>query len=290
MRLSEYKYKNYRFLGCSEGGVYTTMGLPQYKLVFDIGVGHTKLTEYQRLLLTHGHLDHSSGIAYYISQRALRRLDPPDIYCPPELADPLKRIFDIWAEIEGFEAGYNLHPVQYDQYYKLQGNVYFKAIPSIHRVPSNGYAILEKTRKLKDEFQDLPGHEIAVLKQKRDDLFYDHENPVVTFSGDTQIEFVLQNEIVRRSKILFLECTYVDEKRPVERARQWGHIHLFEIAEHAEAFRDIERLFLIHFSPRYKQEVIVQQIKEVLPDWLAEKTTPSLYSRDVRNINPPTRK
>ena len=265
------------------------MALPQYRLLFDIGVGHTKFTDYPKLLLTHGHLDHSSGLAYYVSQRALRRLEAPSIYCPPEIADPLNRMFAIWAEIEGFEAAYNLVPVDYESLYQLQGNVYFRPIRSIHRVPSNGYTILEKNQKLKPEFQDLPGHEIAALKTQRNDLFYEHQNPIITFSGDTQIEFILENELVRRSKILFLECTYVDEKRPVERARKWGHIHLFEIAANADAFKDVERLFLIHFSPRYKQEIIVQQIKSVLPPWLAEKTTPFLYSKDIRNINPPHR-
>ena len=258
------------------------MTLPQFKLTFDVGHGSPELVEFPRILLTHGHLDHSSGLPYLISQRALRHLSPPEIFCPPELADPLRRILEVWAEVEGFQAGYVLTPVDYSTTYPLSGKFFFRAVRTVHRVASNGYVILEQSTRLKEEFRSLPGHEIARLKKERDDLFYDTEIPTVTFSGDTQIEFVLENEIVRRSKILFLECTYVADDRPVERARLWGHTHLLEIAANAEAFRDVERLFLIHFSPRYRPDQIRQAIRDQLPDWLAERTVPWLAAEGSR--------
>ena len=184
-----------------------------------------------------------------------------------------------WAEIEGFEAEFSITPVDYDTLYPLQGNFHFKAVPSVHRVPSNGYVIFEKTVKLKPEFLELPGQEIAKLKKERDDLFYESMLPTITFSGDTQIEFLLENEVVRKSKVLFLECTYISEDRPVSRAREWGHIHLEEIIKNADAFRDTEQLYLMHFSPRYRNDVIRRTLKEQLPDWLYQKTTPFLTTR-----------
>lgn len=206
-------------------------------------------------------------------------MEPPNIYCPPELEDPLKRMVAIWSEIEHFEIACNIVGVDYDTLYPLKGEFYFRPIRSIHRVPSNGYCIIEKKQKLKNEYINLPGHKIAEKKNQGEDLFYSMEAPIVTFSGDTKIEFVLENEMARNSKVLFLECTYIDEKRPVERARQWGHVHLFEIRDHAEAFRNIEKLFLIHFSPRYRASAIKEAIREVLPDWLADKTVPFLTTR-----------
>lgn len=72
---------------------------------------------------------------------------------------------------------------------------------------------------------------------------------------------------MRESKILFLECTYVDADRNVERARAWGHTHLDEIIAHAKEFKN-ERIVLIHFSKRYKHSHIRDIVKRKTPDIL----------------------
>ncbi|MBX7058150.1 MAG: MBL fold metallo-hydrolase [Leptospirales bacterium] len=250
--------------------------MPRVRLLFDIGVGSPRLTEIPRLLLTHGHLDHSAGAPYYVSQRNLRRLPPADIWMPPEMEPPLRKILELWAQIEDYQPVYNLHAVDYQRIYPLNSNLGFQGLRSFHRVPSNGYAIVEKTIKLRDEFRSLPGTEIARLKKERNDLFYEGLAAHVVFSGDTRIEFVTEHELARRARILFLECTYICEKRPTERARLWGHTHLDEIAAHAECFRDVEQLVLIHFSPRYGREEIQATLQRKLPRWLLEKTLPLL--------------
>ena len=280
MRLSEYSFKNFQFLGNSEGGTHTCIAMPQYRLLFDTGIGSPKLTDYPLILLSHGHLDHAAGLAYLISQRSLRKLPPPDIYVPPEVHEPLNQIMQLWGQIEGYQSQYNLHSVEYGHHYPLKGNLFFEAVPSKHRVPSNGYIIAEKLQKLKPEYLNLPGKEIAKRKHAGEDLFTEQYQPLVTFSGDTQIEFVVENQIVQDSKILFLECTYICEKRPVQRARDWGHIHLDEIVANAELFRNVEKLFLIHFSPRYGRKEIEETLKRKLPEWLYERTTPFLTIRE----------
>lgn len=247
--------------------------------MFDIGRGASRLASVPRLLITHGHTDHSAGIPYYIAQRNLRKLPPADIYVPPEMAPPLQEILQLWSRIEGYQPKYNIHALDHSRRYCLEENFYFQSIPSSHRIPSNGYVIFEKRRKLDSKLVGLPGDKIQQLKEQgAKGLFYELAVPQIAFSGDTQIEFVLNNEMVRKSKILFLECTYIDDDRPVERARQWGHIHLDEIAQHAEAFQETERLFLLHFSPRYRMDEIAKALEKKLPGWLYERTTPFLPS------------
>ncbi len=277
INLTWYKHKSYRFLGISEGGVETCVYVPRFKLMFDIGRCASRLVSVPRLLVTHGHTDHSAGIPYYISQRNLRKLPAADIYVPPEMAPLLQEILQLWSRLEGYQAEYRLHALDHSKCYYLEENFYFQSIPTIHRVPSNGYIIFEKRRKLQPQFIGLSSEKIQQLKKEQEEeLFYEMAIPLIAFSGDTQIEFVLDNEVVRQAKILFLECTYIDDDRPVERARQWGHLHLDELVENVEAFRETERLFLLHFSPRYGKDKICKTLKKRLPTWLYQRTTPFL--------------
>ena len=80
--------------------------------------------------------------------------------------------------------------------------------------------------------------------------------------------------MVRNAKVLFFECTYIDDKRPVERARKWGHTHLYEIAKNEDAFKNVEMLYLMHISPRYSKREVQKAFRDILPKWLLEKTVP----------------
>lgn len=250
------------------------MSIPRFRMTFDVGRGASNLVDLPKVFLTHGHLDHSAGIAYHISQRSLRHLPGAEIYCPAELKEPLQQILKLWSKIEMFDFDYKLIAVEPGRFYPLQDEYFFTGFTTLHRIPSLGYTIFEQKSKLKAEFRNLKGTQIAEMRRTRTDMFEEVLTPLVTFSGDTRIESIIENESARKSKVLFLECTYIDDKRPVERARNWGHTHLFEIAQHAEYFRDVQQLFLIHFSPRYRPESIRQAISSSLPNWLAEKTIP----------------
>ncbi len=154
---------------------------------------------------------------------------------------------------------------QHGQVYR-QFERFFSGIQGSH-IP-----ILPVATRQHDVTSGVTVDELHFIPHRRN-LFHEVYSPVITFSGDTQIEFVLENEDVRNSKVLFLECTYVDEARPVERARKWGHTHLFEIAANAEAFKNVENLVLIHFSPRYSRDKILDALRRHLPEDLHAKTT-----------------
>ena len=88
-------------------------------------------------------------------------------------------------------------------------NTFFKAYKTTHRIPSQGYTIFETVKKLKPEFSDLKGEELVRLKANGQNITEEKETPLVSFSGDTQIEYVLEHKDVRESKILFLVFSYI---------------------------------------------------------------------------------
>lgn len=261
---SKYSYKGLNFEGISEGGIRTSIIMPSLSILFDVGSLPVEYVHHENLLLTHGHLDHSAGVPYYISQRSLRKLSAPNIFLPEGLFENMNDILKIYQKIEGFDYTYNLKAPKINVFYPLNNNHSFKALKTHHRVVSQGYTIYEKNKKLKEEFKNISKEEILNLKFKGIELSEEKMSPMVSFSGDTKIEYVLENPDVANSKVLFLECTYLDEKRDVKRAREWGHIHLDEIIQHANEFNN-EKIILIHFSKRYSNKVIKELVYSKLP-------------------------
>lgn len=270
MDLAEFEYSGIKIQGYSEGGIRTSIIWPNLDLAFDMGNTYPGQTRYKNLLLTHSHLDHFAGVPYYISQRSLQRLQPPNIYYPKEIHDDLTELFKIYSRLEDFEYKVNLIPMELGKRLELNKQYSFAAHKTFHRVPSQGYTVYETKVKLKPEYADLNQSEIVKLKERGTEISQKIIEPVFSFSGDTKIEYVLEHEDVRKSKVLFLECTYLDEKKDVEHTRLWGHTHLFEIAEHAEKFEN-ERLILLHFSPRYSYKFIREQVQKKLPKSLWER-------------------
>ncbi|EKR64785.1 MULTISPECIES: MBL fold metallo-hydrolase [Leptospira] len=255
----KFQHKQYQFEGISEGGIRTSLYLPSLSLMFDIGAQNPNRIHLDTLLLTHSHLDHSCALPYYISQRSLRKLKPPKIFVPAALEEPMRRILDLYSEIEDFSYSYNMKAVSPGDKIDLDQQHFFSPHKTFHRVPSQGYTLYQRRKKLKKEFQSLPQEELNLVLKQNKEVSEPSETPVVSFSGDTKIEYVLEHEDVASSNILFIECTYIDKERNVAQAREWGHIHLDEILGNLSSFRN-EKIVLIHFSKRYS----ISYIREVL--------------------------
>jgi ribonuclease Z len=267
----DFRHKDIAVNAIGRGGIETCYILPAFQLAFDTGRCPDGLIDMPRVFLTHGHLDHSAGLPYYISQRSLRHLPPPEIYCPAEIVAPLSEILHLWQKIEGFEYPVALKGLSPGDEIPVRKDLYVRALASSHRVPCRGYALVRKTRKLKDEFLTVNGREIKRMKDRGEAIFEDRDIPIFAFSGDTTIEFLQDNQAAREATVLFIECTYIDDKRPVARAREWGHIHLDEIIAHAHLFKN-EKIVLTHFSKRYNRRFILQVLNKKLQD-------PDLLSR-----------
>lgn len=261
----EFRHKDIHVDALGRGGIETCYILPQYQLAFDTGRCPDALVDIPRVFLTHGHLDHAAGLPYYISQRSLKHLPLPEIYCPTEIVQPLSEILHLWQKIEGFEYDIAIKGVDAGDEVSVRKDLYVRALRSYHRVPCRGYAIMRKTRKLREEFLNAPGRDIKRMKDRGENIFEDKDIPVFAFSGDTTIEFLRDNPEAQEAQVLFIECTYIDDKRPVARAREWGHIHLDEILEHRNLFRN-EKIVLTHFSKRYHKRFIGQVLQKKIQD------------------------
>lgn len=272
-----WKHKNIRLVGYSVAGISTSLVFPDADVCFDVAQGLPFQIPVPNILISHGHMDHAAGIPYLIAQKAMTGQTPPTFFMPETLVQPMREIMRLWEHIDGHTYQYQFHGVRPGQERPLKAPYFFRPFPTLHRVPSQGYTIFERKKRLKHEFRDLDPYELGNLRKKGVALDEQYEEAVISFSGDTQIEF-LDHEQVRNSRILIMEVTYWDKKKSVENARTWGHIHLDELIPRLPTL-NCEKILLIHASARYNSPYLRQILDARIPEHF--KSRVDLFPRPI---------
>lgn len=259
----DWQYDNFLFKGFSIAGQTTSLYFKNPKICFDIAQGLPFHLSAKLFCLTHLHADHGSGLNYLLSQRSLYRLKNAKIMLPKSTMDSVHCILKEWQKIEGFEYDYELIGSEHDKLYELDDQWSVKSFKTTHRVDSFGYVAYRKKKQLKAEYQGLERQEILDLKSKQVVIEEEISEPIMAFTGDTQIEFVDSHPDFLKAKMLFVECTYLDDRKSLEETRKWGHLHLDELIEKKNKFEN-EHISLIHLSSRYS----TNQAKKILDEKL----------------------
>lgn len=262
-------YQGIKLTGYSVAGITTSVAMPDAEVCFDVGQGLPFQIPVRNVLITHGHMDHASGIPYLIAMKNMTSQPLPKFYMPASLVEPMKEIMSVWARIDQHTYSFEFIPVSHGQKIPLKAPYYFQTFPTHHRVDSHGYTIFEKKKRLKAEYKDRSPAELGLLRRQGRTLDEHLEEPILSFTGDTKIEF-LDDETVRKSRVLVMEVTYWDSKKTVANAREWGHIHIDEVLDRASTL-ECEKVVLIHASARYPTSFLEKVLDERLPEELKSR-------------------
>jgi ribonuclease Z len=265
-----------RIEALSVGGLETCFQIPSLDACFDIGRCPPGAGHQRNLLLTHTHIDHAAGIPYYVALRNLHGQSPPRIYCPAPSRDALATMLAAWSALDATAERCALIGVGPGDEIPLKGGCVAKVFRSPHRVPTVGYAIVRRVKKLRPELHGRPGPEIAALARSGEEVHTLEERTELCFPGDTRIEVVEREPLVRTARVLLLECTFCGPDVDVDHARRSGHVHLDQIAERAELFEN-EHLVLTHWSRRHAPAHIRAEVARRLPPDLLARTTLLLH-------------
>src|SRR5690606_26008756 len=94
-----------------------------------------------------------------------------------------------------------------------------------HTVPSFGYVLWERRRKLKPEYQDLAGHEIRDLRLGGTEVTHETRVPRVAYLGDSTAAGLDNCPAMYEAQVLITEISFVAPNHRREHVRKFGHIH-----------------------------------------------------------------
>lgn len=247
-RLVEKKIGDIRLVGFSLAGEETVIAVPEYNVCFDVGRAPREIISIDNVCLTHGHMDHSAGIAYYLSQRGFVGLGPGRLIVHKNLAPLIKQLMSIWAEIEGNPSPGAIVGVEHLQEVELRRGLILRAFNVNHGANALGFSLIERRHKLKPELIGKSGPQLVELKKKGIPIEDEIEVPLVTCTGDTALGRFFDLDFVRKSRVLLVECTFFDRDHR-DRARAGRHIHVDEINKVCEAVPEAQ-ICLIHVTRR----------------------------------------
>lgn len=256
--------------GRSVSGYATAVALPEYGVVFDCGMAVHDAVQAQHVCITHGHLDHFGGIARHAYIRGMTGMSPSQFYVPPWLKGRVAQMMQFWADVqEARRAPFMCETIDSTGRRVIGRNRCIQSFRTDHRIPSQGYTLIEQRKRLKPEYVGTPGRELGRMRRegtKFEDVF---DVPLVAFTGDTRA--TLYDRVRFETNVLIAECTFLEDVT-VGEAQKKGHTHISELAAKADRFEGVGALVLCHFSKRYSNRDIEAAIAS-LPASLRAKTT-----------------
>ena len=94
----------------------------------------------------------------------MMKMEPPTIYLPAEMVEPVQKLLHQFTRLDRGRLPCDLRPVEPGDEIELSREQVVTAVATTHTVPSLGYVVWERRRKLKPEYQGLAGDQIRDLR------------------------------------------------------------------------------------------------------------------------------
>ncbi|HCK54483.1 MAG TPA: metal-dependent hydrolase, partial [Planctomycetaceae bacterium] len=164
----------------------------------------------------------------------------------------------------------NLVPVADGDEFELSRERVVTVFDTVHTVPSVGYLVWDRRRKLKEDLVGAGEDEIRKRRLGGEDVTREVRMPLVCYCGDTAPAGLDNYDPVFQSRVLITEMTFFRPDHRKDKIHKFGHTHLDDIIERAERFEN-ELIILAHFSTRYHEGQIRREVKKRLPESLRDR-------------------
>ncbi|MFZ4732410.1 MAG: metal-dependent hydrolase [Pirellulales bacterium] len=253
--------------GYSRAAVQSYWRVPELKLGFDLGAQPWSFMATGTWFLTHTHLDHIAALPVYVARRRMMKMEPPTIYVPEESIEPIEKLLRAVSRLDRGRLPCRLLPARPGDEIELSREHVVTVSATCHTLPSVGYVVWERRRKLKAEYHGLPGDRIRDLRLGGTDVTHEVRTPLVAYLGDSTPEGLDRCPAMYEAMILITELTFVAHAHRKDKIHKFGHMHLDDFLARRDRFRN-EVIIATHFSTRYTDDRIRRILARRLPDML----------------------
>lgn len=251
-----------RLQGFSLAGEENVIAVPELNVAFDIGRAPREVIAMDCVCLSHGHMDHAAGLAYYFSQRNFQDMAAGTVLAHHRLVGPIEDLMRVWARIEGHLSPHHVVGVDEDEDYEIRRGLIVRPFRVRHPGPTLGFSLIDVRKKLKPEYAPYSGQQLADLKRAGQEIEYRLEVPKVAFCGDTEAGSFLDYDHVRNAEVIILECTFFEPDH-TERARKGQHTHVHDLPAILERLRN-PHVVISHITRRTFMHQVKQTLQRIL--------------------------
>ena len=268
--LKSIEHKGLTIEGYSRAAVQSYWRIPELKIGFELGGSPWSFMGTNTFFVSHAHLDHIAALPVYVARRRMMKMDPPTIYLPQENVENVRRMLNVWQRLDRGRMACELIGVQPGDELELSREHVATAFRTKHTVPSLGYVVWDRRKKLKPEHQTLSQDEIRDLRLSGAEVTHEVRVPLICYTGDTAPAGLDDYPPVYEARILITELTFFRPEHRKEKIHKFGHTHLDDVIQRAERFQN-ELIIFTHFSTRYHERQIQQAIEHKLPAQLRDR-------------------
>ncbi len=253
--------------GFSRAAMQTYWRIPELKLGFDLGSQPWAFMGTPRWFVSHTHLDHLLALPAYVARRRMMKMEVPDVYVPEEMVGPVKQLLYAFQRLDHGRLPCNVIGVQPGDEFELSRETVVSVVKTFHTIPSVGYIVWERRRRLKEEYQNLSETEIRNLAVSGVEVSQEVRFPRVAYLGDSTPRALDEAPEMYLADILILEISFVAKRHRSDKIHKFGHIHLDDIVNRQNKFQN-KTVIASHFSTRYHDREIEETVHRRLPDML----------------------
>jgi ribonuclease Z len=197
----------------------------------------------------------------------MMKMDPPVIYVPAHCVDMIHQLLRVVSRLDRGRLPCELVAVNAGDEIALSRELVVTAHATTHTMPSLGYVVWERRRKLKPEYHDLTGEQIRDIRLSGVEVSQETRMPRVAYLGDSNPRGLDDCPAMYRAEILIAEMTFVAPSHRTALIHKHGHMHLDDIVQRRDRFEN-EQVILAHFSTRYHARQVRALVEKALPDML----------------------